>query len=241
MRFSPPTVQWTFALVALLGLAAAGCGSSCFVGFSNNGNGGLLISASNPAAACPLSQGMGTVMVSAAKSAPCETCTKASRVDHIFVELSGIALRESGASSTWRELAPQLAQEPLQIDLMDSAAQTQTLFTNDAVPAASYDQIRIEFAADSQVPESMDASECGKTRWNCIVAGDGHADALFFPDDSSELVIHSDQIVNDFLLVLPETKMNLRLTLQPQSFAISPLATGRQLRNTLVARAASTR
>lgn len=97
MRFSPPAVHGTFSFVALLNVfLAASCGSSCFVGFSNNGSGGLLITASNPATACPPSQSMGTMLVSATKSAPCEMCTEASRVDHVFVALSRIALRESG-------------------------------------------------------------------------------------------------------------------------------------------------
>jgi len=244
MRLSLPVVRRTFSFVAQLSvLFAAGCGSTCFVGFSNNGNGSLLITASNPATACPTSQGMGTVLVSATKSVPCEMCTDASRMNRVFIALSGISLRESGESSTWLDLAPQLAREPLQIDLMDSSVPAQTLIASAIAPAGSYREIRMQFAADFQIrsEESVIASDCGRVHWNCIVAADGRAEPLFFPNDGSELVISTDNIENGSFLVLPGSKTTLRLTLQPQSLGYSSLATGWKLRTTLVGRVASTR
>lgn len=241
MRFSLPSLRGALLFVALVNLIhSAGCGNSCFVGFSNNGNGGLLITASNPPPACPSSQGMGTMLVFATKEAPCEICTDASRVDHVFLALSGIALRESPNSSTWVELAPQLANEPLQIDLIDSSFLTQTLVENAIVPPGSYREIRIQFAADPQTrsEDSVVASDCGKTHWNCIVTGNGYAEPLFFPNDSSEVMISRDNIENNALLVLPGTKVKLRLTLQAQPLGYSSLATGWRVRTALIGRAA---
>jgi hypothetical protein len=53
----------------------SGCGNSCFVGFFNNGNGGVIVSAGSPSPTCSLSQANGTMSAMALKSPVCESCT----------------------------------------------------------------------------------------------------------------------------------------------------------------------
>jgi hypothetical protein len=100
-------------------IALTGCGDSCFVGFSNNGNGGLIVKVANPPPSCSLSQVHGAMSVVALKSSLCETCTAATRVEHVFVTLRGIQLRpgasEDARSPNWLELAPHLAKEPVKL------------------------------------------------------------------------------------------------------------------------------
>jgi hypothetical protein len=74
-------------------IALTGCGDCCFVGFSNNGNGSLIVKVANSPPSCSLSQVHGAMSVVALKSSLCETCTVATRVEHVFVNLRGIQLR----------------------------------------------------------------------------------------------------------------------------------------------------
>src|SRR3974377_346601 len=98
-----------------------GCGNSCFVGFSNNGNGVVIVKAGNPPPPCSLPQPTGLMSFLAVKSSVCESCP-APHPQHIFVTLQGIQLHSSPVagptSPDWHEIAPRLADEPLLIDLI---------------------------------------------------------------------------------------------------------------------------
>jgi hypothetical protein len=242
MGFSRLSPRYAFSVVAMFDMVfAAGCGNSCFIGFSNNGSSSVIISAGNPPPTCSLSQGMGTMLVSATKSARCEICSDASRVEHLFVAVRGIELRDSSDTSTWLEIAPQLAEKPRQIDLMGSSA-PETLVESALVPAGSYDAIRVLFTgASDNLVESLAASDCGKTRSNCIVAGDNHTESLLFTGGSPEVVISSDNLENKTVVVLPGSSLKLQLTLEARPVGSSSITTGWTLRMALVGRAAITR
>src|ERR1700751_1964622 len=97
MRFFQCHVRNTFSAAVFAAIGLAGCGNSCFVGFSNNGNGGLIVKNGNPPPTCPFSRAHGKMDVVALKSTVCETCTAAVRALHIFVTLQSIQLRPSAS------------------------------------------------------------------------------------------------------------------------------------------------
>ena len=223
-------------------IALTGCGDSCFVGFSNNGNGGLIVKVANPPPSCSLSQVHGAMSVVALKSSLCETCTAATRVEHVFVTLRGIQLRpgasEDARSPNWLELAPHLAKEPRQIDLMGNPmpiilSRVQT-FLREAIAKSAYNFSM----APPQAPKNSPAvNVCGETRWNCIVMADGHVERLRLPGDPPELLIPSQSIENDSVVVLPDARVDLQLSLEPhQGYYISS-SEGWRLQSTLVGRA----
>jgi hypothetical protein len=223
-------------------IALTGCGDSCFVGFSNNGNGGLIVKVANPPPSCSLSRVHGTMSVVALKSLVCETCTAATRVEHVFVTLRGIQLRlgasESALSPNWLELAPHLAKEPRQIDLMGNSMPI-ILAESANVPAGSYRDVRLQFFGGSlaSAEELPTMNGCGETRWNCIVMADGHVEPLRLPGDAPELLISSQRIEDDSFVVLPDARMDLQLSLEPHQGSYISSNEGWRLQSTLVGRA----
>jgi hypothetical protein len=243
MRFSRCHLRSTFSCAAMFtAIALTGCGDSCFVGFSNNGNGGLIVKVANPPPSCSLSQVHGAMSVVALKSSLCETCTAATRVEHVFVTLRGIQLRpgasEDARSPNWLELAPHLAKEPRQIDLMGNPMPI-ILAESANVPAGSYREVRLQFfdGSPASAEELPAVNVCGETRWNCIVMADGHVERLRLPGDPPELLIPSQSIENDSVVVLPDARVDLQLSLEPhQGYYISS-SEGWRLQSTLVGRA----
>ena len=228
------------AIFTAIGLA--GCGNACVVGFSNFGNGGIIVKAGNPPPTCSLSQANGTISAVALKSSVCESCTAAARVEHIFVTLRSVQLRPSASDDTsspdWLELAPLLANKPRQIDLMDNSM-PMILVESAIVPAGSYREFRLQFFLGSPTnTEGLPAENaCGETRWNCIVMADGHIESLHWPGDVPELLIPFQSIEGNSLVVLPDARTDLRLSLEPHRAGYSPSAEGWKPQNVLVGQA----
>jgi hypothetical protein len=220
-------------------IGLAGCGNSCFVGFSNNGNGGVIIKAGNPQPTCSLSQANGTLSVVALKSSVCESCAVAVRVEHVFVTLRSIQLRpradDDANAPDWLEL--RLAKEPRQIDLMGDAMPV-ILVEGASVPVGSYREVRLPFfsASPTSADELPAENACGKTRWSCIVMADGHVEPLRLPGDMRELLIPSQSIESDSVVVLPDSRMDLRLSLAPRQGYYFSSTEGLKLQNALVGR-----
>ena len=240
MRFSRCHLRCTFRCASMfIAIGITGCGNSCFVGFSNNGNGGVIVRAGNPAPTCSLSQANGTMSVVLVKSPVCESCTAAARVEHVFVTLRSIQLRPSASddtnSSKWLELAPHLANEPRQIDLMGNSMPV-ILVDSAIVPAESYREIRLQFFPESPTSaEGLPAeSVCGETRWNCMVMANGHVEPLRFAGGVLELFIPSQSIEGDSVVVLPDSRMDLRLSLEPFQGSYFSSAEGWKPQNALV-------
>ena len=240
MRFSRCHLRSTVRCgVMFIAIGIAGCGDSCFVGFSNNGNGGVIVRAGNPAPTCSLSQANGTMSVVVANSQVCETCTAAARMEHVFVTLRSIQLRPSASddtnSSNWLELAPRLANEPRQIDLMGNSMPV-ILVDRAIVPAQSYREIRLQFFPGS--PTSVDGlpgeNACGEIGWNCMVMANGHVEPLRFPSGVLELFILSQSIESDSVVVLPDSRIDLRLSLEPYQGSSFSSAEGWKPQNALV-------
>jgi hypothetical protein len=226
-----------FTVIALIG-----CGNSCFVGFFNGGNGSVIVQTGNSPPVCSLTQANGAIGVIMLKSPVCETCTAAARVQHVFVTLRSIQLRQSAMddadSAAWLEIAPQLANEPRQIDLIGNSI-TEILVENAIVPAGNYREVRLQFFPDSPANVERLAVEnaCGEKRWNCIIMADGHVEPLRLPGDVPELRITVRSLENDSFAVLPDSRMDLRLSLEPHQVAYSSSTEGWKLQSLLVGRA----
>ena len=241
MRFSRCHLRNTFSCAAMFtAIGLTGCGNSCFVGFSNNGDGGVIVKAGNPPPTCSLSEANGTMNVVALKSPVCEGCTAAARVAHVFVTLRSIQLRPSASddknSFDWLELAPHL--ELRQIDLMGNSIPA-ILLASAKVPVGSYREVRLQFfrGYPTSAEKYPGENACGETGWNCIILADGHVEPLRLPRDMPELLIPSQSIESDSLVVLPDATMDLRLSLQPRQGSYYSSAEGWRPQNVLEGRA----
>ena len=243
MRFSRRNLQNTCCCAAMFTvIGLIGCGNSCFVGFFNSGNGSVIVKTGNSPPVCSLTQANGAMGVIMLKSPVCETCTAAARVEHVFVTLRSIQLRQSAMHDTdsadWLEIASQLANEPRQIDLIGNST-TEILVENAIVPAGGYREVRLQFFPDSPANDEKLAVEnaCGEKRWNCIIMADGHVEPLRLPGDVPELLITVRGLENDSFAVLPDSRMDLQLSLEPHQVAYSSSTEGWKLQSVLVGRA----
>ena len=197
--------------VLLFVLALAGCGNSCFVGFSNNGTGVVIVKVSNPPPSCSLNQINGMVRVIARKSAVCETCKTGDPQEHAYLTLRGIQLQSADAQSTatWLEIAPQLASKPRQVDL--AASRPNVLVEDARIPAGSYRQLRLRFLSESLLPDDSLPVEnsCGDKGWNCLVGEDGHIEPILQED----LVMELDGAQHIPLQLLPDSSADLQVDL----------------------------
>jgi len=208
-----------FCRSAMFGvIVLAGCANTCFVGVVNNGSGSLGVAAGNPPPVCS-TQATGMVRVSAVKSPVCEACTAAARANHVFVTLRGIQLRanvpEDHDAAEWLEIAPELASEPRQIDLMGSSL-FELLVKNAVVPAGSYREVRLQFFPDSPASAVKLPAEnaCGDARWNCVLLADEGAKALSWAGKEPELRMKIENGDSDLLVVLPDGIYDLQLSLE---------------------------
>jgi Domain of unknown function (DUF4382) len=235
-RFNLRNVLYCATLLAIVGLG--GCGNSCFAGFSNNGNGGVSITAGNSPSACssvPLVF-KGTMRALVLKSPVCETCTAAARLEHVFVTVKSIQLRPSTVvdsdSLDWLEIAPALTTKPRQIDLMGNAG-PEILVQTATLPAGSYRGLRLQFfsGAPASTEDLPSENGCGETGWNCLVKADGHVEPLRLTGDIPELLI---TFQSDSLVVVPHDRIDLRLSLEPNQVSYSSSFEGRKLQYVLV-------
>jgi hypothetical protein len=134
-----------------------------------------------------------------------------SSVKHIFISVPSIDAHPSTIASDhspdWQELAPQLARQPVQVDLMarfDPCAAG--LLDESVVPAGVYSQMRLRLVANrpatgEAVPE---VNACGSVGFNCIIRADGSIHRIALDGASPTLRIASEQIDAGSLLVLPD-------------------------------------
>jgi len=232
--------------VTICVIATAGCGNSCFFAFSNNGVGGAVIVASNPPPVCASSPSMGTMNGAVLRAPICETCPAANRVAHIFVALRGVQIHASAAvgadSAEWLDLAPDFAKQSRQLDLTGNSL-SEVLFEDAIIPAGSYKEIRLQFVSDSQSGTEVRSAEsrCGDSHWNCTITADGQAEPLRFPNEVPEIVIPLWNGDSDPFLVLPDSKTELQLSLEPRQMFSTSSGGSLQFQNVLLGRAFAAR
>lgn len=197
--------------VLFLALALAGCGNSCFVGFSNNGTGVVIIKVSNPPPSCSLNQANGMVRVIALKSAICESCKTSDPQEHVVLTLRGMQLQSADPqnTATWLEIAPQLANQPRQVDF--AASQPDVLVEDASIPAGTYRELRLQFLPESPLSHQALPAEngCGGEGWNCLIAADGHIE----PIRQEELVMELDGAQHIPFQLLPDSSLDVQINL----------------------------
>ena len=124
------------------------------------------------------SPGTGTVSVSISDPPSCKNPNGS--FEHVFITVRSVEAHTSASASDntpgWQELAPQLASQPMQIDLF-SAAQTNCVLAqlgSASLPVGSYQQIRLLLVSNS--PAASDAvppmNACAGNGYNCVVLTD---------------------------------------------------------------------
>ncbi len=115
---------------------------------------------------CSRSSQTGTVTTSISDPATCGSPQGLYR--HIYVTVSDVQISQStsNGNSGWRDLAPDLQNNPLQVDLLGTANQCflATLGTT-GIPVGSYEQIRVILANNGV---SVNNNKCG-TAANCLM------------------------------------------------------------------------
>jgi len=203
-------------------LALSGCGDTCFVvtGIFPNA-----ASTTNPPT-CNLGTGNGTITVSINSVRPSPVAPMSPNLQHVFITLRGIEVNSNSVaaedSPDWSELAPQLATEPVQIDLMSTTSGVSCashLTQKSTVRASVYRQIRLRLLPDqgaSGEPQPK-RNECNGPNFNCVVDTNGHAHALALKNGARDLLITSDRIMDGSFNVLPDTEANLSIVFDPYS------------------------
>ncbi len=224
---------WYGALLA--GLVAAGCNRTCVSFTSNPPNSTLNIKASDSTPpACTVTTAKAAVSVTMTAAPMCRGCSGTSSVQHIFVSLQGVAAHASGTGPDpafrdegWTELAPQLAQQPVQVDLMARPANAcaSGALGEAAVTSGVYRQIRLRLVPNHPAPGEAVPEEnaCGQVGFNCVVAADGRIQPLLLESGAPELRIASTRIAGGSLVVLPDVRTNLAVEFNPYASLLLPL------------------
>ena len=222
-----PSRTWLLAEL-LLCLSLFGCSNYCFVFVSNPGGS---ISTSTNSPSCQLNTATGTVRVSISASATASAASAEAtpaKVQHIYVTLRGIEAIASALadddSPDWRELAPKLAAQPVQLDLLarNTDSCERSTFGDVALPADGYRQIRLRLASNQPATDESIPQEnaCGGVGLNCVVMSDGRVRALVLDRPSAQFQISSDHISGGYFRVLPEATVNLNVEFNTQSTLI---------------------
>lgn len=207
----------------LLCFVLIGCGDTCFVftGIFPNAT-----SATNPPT-CNLGAGNGTITVGINSVRPSSIAPMSPNLEHVFITLRGIEAHPSALaaedSPDWQELAPELASEPVQIDLMNTsgsgASCAPSLTRKATVRAEEYRQIRLRLVSDQ--PTAGDPlpkqNNCGGGSFNCVVDMNGYTHTLVLKNGERDLLITSDHIADGSFNVLPGTETQLSIAFEPYS------------------------
>lgn len=212
--------QKVFLATLFLSFGLIGCDNSCILIVSNPGGGGGTISGNGPN--CSL--GTTTVSLRVTSSlAPSEGSGPS--IQHVFVTLRGIeANPDTDAaenSPDWQELAPKLATQPVQLDLLASTGDSceANISERVAVPADAYRQIRLELSPNQpDTAESvLQQNSCGSAGFNCVVTSDGNIRPLVLDRELSQISVSSDHIAGGFFRIFPDAPVNLKIEFNPQS------------------------
>jgi Domain of unknown function (DUF4382) len=225
-----------FLMMLLFPLALIGCDTnSCILIVSNPGGGGGTISGSGPNCSLNTTTGMVSMQITSSLAPPAPEGQP--RIQHVFVTLRGIDANPSATadenSPGWRELAPNLAKEPMQLDLLARHADSceASISARVSVPANAYRQLRLRLSSNQ--PDTTDPvleqNSCGSAAFNCVVTSDGNIKPLVLDRDLSQIQISSAQITTGLFRILPDSPLNLKIEFNPQSSHFIPTDAAVQL------------
>jgi hypothetical protein len=177
---------------------------------------GLLAGCGGNSSAPPMS-GMGTVMVSISDPPSCKQPN--GDFSHVYITVRSVQAHldpnATDNSSGWQELAPQLANQPMQIDLF-SNTQTNCVLAqlgSASLPAGSYQQIRLLLVDNSASGAGTPStSACAANGFNCVVLSDGTIHQLALSSQSNTgLKIPPGQIVGGPIQVVAGQSVDLNI------------------------------
>src|SRR6202007_3394130 len=130
------------------------------------------------------SGGTGTINVSMTDPPSCAFPN--GNFTHVYITVRSVQAHTSATaddnSAGWQELAPQLANQPMQIDLFaagSNACLLTNLGSNAALPAGNYQQIRLLLVANSGGSgPTPGTNNCNGQGFNCVVLHDGSTHQL---------------------------------------------------------------
>jgi hypothetical protein len=213
--------------------ALNGCsGDYCIIGIFNPT--GIVTGTNNP---CVNNKAMGNVSVRFTAAAAFADGPIAPNLLHLFVTVQGIEAHPNATapedSPDWEELAPNLAREPMQLDLLAHSANfcATNRVSGALVASGAYRQIRLRLvpnhlAAGGAIPEE---NACGELGFHCAVSRDGYIHPLAFVGDATSLRIAPDRISGGFFHVLPEIDTHLTIEFNPFASFAAPLGDTVQL------------
>ena len=198
-----------------------GCDNSCVAFVSNPGGGTLSVSANN--GTCHITtQPTGNVRIRFSGSSSSIETWREAGIEHVFVSIReidahlGLAYGED--SSGWQELAPNLKERPVQIDLMpeNDNSSPMVFLSEAAVPAGEYTQLRIVLASDEPAAREpiQAANACEDARLNCIITDNGTVRELTLSPSQTtteRILIPADRAGGAIFRVFPGTTSNVEL------------------------------
>ena len=164
------------------------------------------------------SSGTGTINVSLTDPPTCQAPN--GNFQHVFVTIRSVQANLNASaddnSSGWQELAPQLNSQPVQIDLFSTASTScllTTLGSNSALPAGTYQQIRLLLVPNSGGTGPTPATNnCGSQGFNCIVLVDSSIHELNLSSQANTgLKIPPGQIVGGPISVAAGQDVDLNI------------------------------
>jgi len=204
--------------------------------------GGLLISCTGKSTAT-VTNGLGTVNVSISDPPSCSGST--GTIAHVFITVRSVQAHTSASAAPdeagWQELAPQLANQPMQVDLF-SAVQTTCVLAqlgSAQLPAGDYQQIRLILlsntpSAGAALPAT---NQCAGNGFNCAMLSDGTIHELqLSSQDETGLKIPPGQVVGGPIHVAAGQSVDLNIDFN----ACASILPNFRLRPTLTAGQVST-
>ena len=194
----------------------AGCTSYCVVIQSNPG--GTI----DPNTTCQAKTTTGNVAVTfSSSSVGAEAAlVRAPRIFVTFRGIDGLRAPTPDDAPTWQELAPHLAEKPVQVELTSEARSSCAVgpLGSAAVPAGVYRQLRLRLfsnaAPDRTATAALEQSVCGPSVFSCLIPPDAAPQPLVW-DDPAEIVIASDRIEGGSFRVLPNGSVHIAIALDP--------------------------
>lgn len=167
-------------LVPIALVLMAGCnGTTCFAGIINGPNNSLIVTSGNGPSVCSIPQVQALVQVAAQLAPSCIGCSSSRRVSQVHLVLRGIEMHPGAVadenSLEWQEIAPDLARQPLRIDLSGDSATDSSIpvaLGSGRVPIGTYYQIRLRLAEMSDEQATLSGADLCNLG-GCVTSADG--------------------------------------------------------------------
>jgi hypothetical protein len=179
---------------------------------------GMIVSCGGSSSTNMTGTAMGTVNVSLSDPPSCMPPN--GQFTHVYVTVrsvqANIDANATDGSSGWQELAPQLASQPMQIDLFSKPQTTCVLaqLGSASLPVGSYQQIRLLLV--SNTPAASDAvpsnNACAGNGYNCVILDDSTIHELQLSSEANTgLKIPPGQVVGGPIQVMAGQSVDLNI------------------------------